>query len=269
MELLITFIGVLGDNFKDITLVLCFIFITISTFKSQKSNRETRESVNRIESTQLAKIPAVSRKMISIVKKSATINRELDKMVGKLGADRGWLYLFHNMGHDFLGQPFAKVTNTNESISPGIDSRIAYMRDIPIGVMSCYVDKLIENGEILCEDIEDYKENDKTAYSYLYNLGVKSTYSICIYAPRPEHKGKKGKSSKGEIPLGFVGIDYLRSHKKLNDDEYQLFHDYAMIIKGLLIERREVELDQGTCVIDGSEAYNESDYNESIDDEFG
>jgi len=241
-----------GKYFTDVLLVAMFGMMLYYTYKSKAEAKQTKESVDRLESYQMGKVPALSSRMKYVVKKSATVNRELDSMTGDLEADRGWLYLFHNMGYDFLGQPFAKVTNTNESVGPGIDSRIGQMRDVPIGLMSCFVDHMITHGQVYYPDVENLKETDKTAYNYLKEMGVKSTYAVCLFAPRPQHMKSNGsdRSSKGDIPIGFVGVDYIRDKNELDHQKKDSLHNHAMIIKGLLMERRRVELDGETCVMD-------------------
>jgi len=239
-----------GKHFSDLVLIAMFGFMLYYTYKAKKENRKTREEI--VEDRRRV-IPALSEKMRSVVRRSAIVNRELDQMTGDLEADRGWLYVFHNMGYDFVGQPFAKVTNTNESTAPGIDSRLNQMKDVPIGLMSCFIDQMIEKGEVFYPNIEDIKESDRTAYNHLRRLNIKSTYAICLFCPRPEHMPPNGsdRSSKGDIPIGFVGVDYIKGKKELDDEEIKKLKYHAMIIKGILMGKHEQE-NQRACAVNGN-----------------
>jgi hypothetical protein len=244
VEFLISMLVFLSDKLDPTTAVLLVGMIFL--FFSQRGMRKFLEAN---EQRRRSTVPSVSAHMTDIVRSSATVNRQLDKMVESLGADRGWVYLFHNSGYDFLGQPFAKVTNTNESLKPGTPSKISSMKDIPVGIMACYVESLLTDYEIRCPDIEKYKEYDQTAYVYLKESGIKSTYAVAIFAPKPEHTKPdgSGRSSIGSIPLGFIGIDYLTKYRELSEEEFKSVHDCAMVIKGLLIERRRNEVEEGAC----------------------
>lgn len=253
LELIFQFILANTQYISDVTLIIIFGFMAFYTYKSKVDNKQTKESVKWLEEERKNSIPALSDKMKEVVKKSSTINQELDLMTGDLKADRGWLYLFHNTGYDFLGQPFARVTNTNESTAPGIDSKVSYMKDVPVGLLSCYVVNLVEHGKAFYPDVENIIDTDRTAYNYFSDAGIKSTYAICLFAPKVEHAGDdniKGYQSKGEIPLGFVGVDYIRNKKELDDEQLKKLHEYVMVIKGLLVEQQKIELDHRSCFID-------------------
>lgn len=243
VEAMLAFLSLAKGHVTDLVLLIVFFFFWRSQKQIKESSKKSEEAFDRIEKTQSSYIPSISKRMTEIIKSSATINRQLDVLLEKLGADRGWVYIFHNSGCDFLGQPFAKITNTNESLKPGVKSVINKMKDIPVGVMACYIESLLNNKQIKCPDIEQYKGHDKTAYTYLKESGIKSTYTIALFIPRDDiHMTEDGRNAIGEVPLGFVGIDFTRQKKELTEEEFKEFHAAAMIIKGLLIERRNEEI---------------------------
>ena len=240
------------DNFESAVLIIAvvslFIYQIINTRDAKKEAKKTKEIANDILRDQRTTISSISRHMSKIVRKSATINRELDKIVYTLGADRGFVYLFHNSGHNFLGQPFAKVSNTNESLAPGVGSLIdsmTSMKDIPVGILACYIEELLVNNEVRFSDAEDYKEHDRTTYERFKSLGIKSTYAVTMFSSPPEcyFISRKNEPFKTEIPLGFVGVDFTREKRELTDTEMELLRSASLTIKGLLIEQRREEIE--------------------------
>lgn len=247
IDFILKLLFVFKDDFQGslliISIMALFIYQIVNTKRAKKAAEKSQESSDFILKNQRTTVPSISRHMSKIVKESATINRELDKIVYKLGADRGWVYLFHNSGYNFLGQPFAKVSNTNESLSPDVESLINIMKDIPIGILACYIEELINNAEIRCPDIEIYKEHDRTSYERFKSLKVKSFYAVTMFSCPPDcyFDPDKSKYLKEDIPLGFIGLDFVKEKKELNEEEIKLLNDSAMTIKGLLIEQRREE----------------------------
>lgn len=251
IEYIILLLTAMKAHITDIVLIMAIVALFVYQMRNSKvthtNTKEARDACDRMEKKANQTIPSISRRMISIVKSSATINRELDKMVWELDADRGWVYLFHNSGYDFIGQPFCKITNTNESLNPGAPSVMEMMKEIPVGSLACFIEYLLDYGEIRVPNIEQFKAKDRTAYSYFYNLGIYSTYAVMLYAPKVEENGDKkigdGRQSRGEVPLGIVGVDYLKEQRDLDEFSFKEFHSSAMIIKGLLLERRREEIE--------------------------
>lgn len=234
------------DNVSDVVFGVVLALLVFFQFMNWKYSKRSAKSCEFTNERLTNTIPSVSRRIIDVVKNSASINRELNTILDDLEADRAYVYMFHNSGYDFMGQPFAKITNTNESVREGFASCMEKMKDIPIGIMANFVDMLLTNKEVHCRDVDIYKDTDKTAYAYLYNLGIRSTYTVAIFAPNQEHirPNGSGRNSLGDVPIGFVGIDYLRDKRSLEEDELQKLHDRAMIIKGLLLERRSHEIER-------------------------
>lgn len=248
IEFILTLLATFKDNFEDYILIISIMFLflyqVINTKIAKKASKKTHDISDIILKNQSETVPSISNYMFKIVGDSATINRELDKIVYKLGADRGSVYLFHNSGHNLLGQPFAKVSSTNESLSPGIGSLTNSMNNIPIGILSCYIEDLLKDSEIKCPDIENYKNYDKTTYERLKNLEIKSTYATTMFSSSPECylEQKSDQNLKDDIPLGFICIDYIKKKKELTKEEMELLNNASMTIKGLLIEQRREEL---------------------------
>ena len=256
VEYFLMILTTLESHFTDVVVVLAivalFIYQRKEAKKTTKNTEQARNACDRMEKESQKTIPSVSSKMKEVVKNSATMNRELDKILWKVDADRGWIYLFHNSGYDFLGQPFAKITNTNESLTPGTPSLMSIMKDVPIGSMACFIEYLLENGEIRIPDIREFREKDKTVYSCFNNLGIKSTYSVMLFAPRVEESDEfttlNGEQSKEGIPLGIIGVGYLKDYVELSDEEFECVYDSAMVIKGLLLQRRKEEIEDEEIV---------------------
>lgn len=234
----------LSQHTHDIVFAIILAALVYFQWHNVRYSRRSAESCARTDEKLSNTIPSVSKRIIDVVKNSASVNRELGTILNDLEADRAYVYMLHNAGYNFIGQPFAKLTNTNEVVRNGFAPNIAQMKDIPVGVMSSFLSVLFEHKEIKCYDINNYKEHDWTAYSYLHNLGIKSTYTIAIFAPQDIHtiSDGSGRSSLSAIPIGFVGIDYMRNVRALTNEEFKTFHARVMIIKGLLLERSDHEI---------------------------
>ena len=235
MDLIFFLLNIGKEHFTDSVLIICVVALfgyqIYQAHKTDKNSEEIKEAC----SLQFAK-EKLSKQLVSIVKTSVSINKQLDCLIYNLCADRAQLYLFHNSGHDLLGQPFAKITNTNESATPGISPLIESRKDLPVGLLAYFVDNLLTNGEAKYCDIENLKDDGLKRYFQAMN--IKSSYAVAIFAPKEGEGFDTLRSSRGSIPLGFVCVDYVRKQKTLSNEEWQKLHDIAMIIKGEVVTRR-------------------------------
>lgn len=224
-------LNILKDYMADILVVLCVAGLVIFQIRQSKfwfcanrNNENHREYLNA--------------NIVKLVKESACINKELSGILYKLGADRAWVYVFHNSGSNLLGQPFAKVTNTNEVVAVGLPSVLPDRKDVPVGLMASYIEKILEDRELCCPysagNSPHQTEEDKYIANYLHSMGIKSSYAIAIFST--EHPGSKEyRELDKSHPLGFIGIDYVRKEKELSTAEWNKLHSTAMIIKGFML----------------------------------
>lgn len=252
IEYIIILLTMMKTHITDIVLIFAIISLFVYQIRHARqtytNTKEAKDSCERMEKKSTKEEIPLSQRLVHTVRNSASINRKLDKIVWELDADRGWVYLFHNSGYDFLDQPFCKVTNTNESLTPGALSVMDLMKGIPIGSVACFIEYMLEGGEFRICDVEELKKTDRTAYLYFCNLGIKSTYAVMLYAPKTSETNggyvNDGRQSKGEDPIGIVGIDYLKQKTELTNEQFnKKLHSSAMVIKGLLIEKQREEIE--------------------------
>lgn len=229
VSVLYSVLNILKDYMSDILVVLCVLGLVLyqirqSKFWFCKNNIEDHKEY-------------LNRNIIKLVKESACINKELSEILYKLGADRAWVYVFHNSGSNTFGQPFAKVTNTNEVAAIGLPSLLPNRKDVPVGLMASYIERLLEDRELCCPysaGTTHENESDKYINNYLNSMGIKSSYAIALFATRDPKIGNYQEVDQSH-PLGFVGIDYLRKERELTTEEWNKLHGTAMIIKGFML----------------------------------
>jgi hypothetical protein len=234
LQFLIAIVSVLKDHMADTVVIFCIIIFTIYHVKEKKWLKLTLfNSHNKY----------LNANILKLVKNSACINRQLSTLLYKLEADRASVYIFHNSGSDLLGQPFAKVTNTNEVTFPGLQPMLPYRKDIPVGLMASYLECLLVNRELRCCDIDQYtnlSEEEASMHSYLRSMGVQSSYAVALFCTPNDAFGNRD-SANSVVPLGFVSIDYIRNKKTLCENELQRLRDAAMIMKGFMLSENYKE----------------------------
>jgi len=241
MEFLITLLSLTKEHFTDSVLIICVVALFgYQIYQSRQAKKYAEKASAEIEETKNACVvqythEPLSKQLVNLVKTSVNINKHLDRLLYDLCADRAQLYVFHNSGHDLLGQPFAKLTNTNESVTPGVDSILHLRKDLPIGLLAYFIDDLLDNEEANYPNVEEM--GDSGVVRYFKTMGIKSCYAIALFAPKKHEFDNPTKSSKGSIPLGFVVVDYVRKTKDLTEIEKRRVLETSMIIKGELVAR--------------------------------
>jgi hypothetical protein len=248
----ISILSLLKDHVADSLLIICVLFVIIYQIKETKILKNFLLKSTQTEENHKKYL---NKHILKMVRDSSCINAQLTRLLYDLRADRAWVFVFHNSGSDLFGQPFAKITNTNEVTAIGYKSLMAERKDVPVGLMAGYIECLLDNKEIHCEDVDNISLDQVKEYSVksiLKSLGIKSSYSVALFFNKEDFvaDGVKGKSSMGEVPLGFVGIDYIREKRTLTDKERQRIHDDAMIIKGFMLSTGYYE-DGEFCKIKG------------------
>ena len=120
---------------------------------------------------------------------------QLDCLVEK-GADRAYMFQFHNGGKDMLGKGFLKMSMMQESIGKDIKSIMVKYQNAPRMLFPKLYDKLDVDNYYDVKNVEDIKEKDPFTYQFMIEHGVKSALFRSI-------KREDG------LMIGFIGTEYI------------------------------------------------------------
>lgn len=134
-------------------------------------------------------------------KSNQFISKQLDCLVAE-GADRAYVFSFHNGGRDLLGNGFLKMSMTQESLGEDIAPIMNVYQSMPRMLFPKLYEILEKNDFYNVDDVEDIKEKDQHTYQFLIQHGVKTA----LFRPIKNEAG---------MMLGFVGMEY--SHKTCED----------------------------------------------------
>jgi PAS domain S-box-containing protein len=124
-----------------------------------------------------------------------------------IGADRFYVFEYQAEEHTFR--------NTHEWCAPGIEPLIDTMQSIPDHDKDEWIATHSRGETLIIEDVMLLKEDDPIRLLVLPQQ-VKSLIAVPLF--------------EKEAYVGFVGIDYVRSTKKIDEDEQQLLKVFAQTI---------------------------------------
>ena len=126
---------------------------------------------------------------------NAFIVKQLECLVEK-GADRSYMFQFHNGGKDMLGRGFLKMSMMQEAIGQDIKSIMVKYQNAPRMMFPKLYDALDTNNYYDIPNVEDIKDKDPFTYQFMIEHGVKSALFRSI-------KREDG------LMIGFIGMEYM------------------------------------------------------------
>ena len=123
------------------------------------------------------------------------IVRQLDCLI-KEGADRAYMFSFHNGGTDVLGRGFLKMSMTEEDVDPNIVPIMARYQNMPRMLFPKLYEQLDEYDFYNVDDAESIKDKDPFTYQFMIEHGAKAAMFRAI-------KREDG------LMVGFVGMEYI------------------------------------------------------------
>lgn len=130
-------------------------------------------------------------------KENQFIAHQLDCLVNE-GADRAYMFSFHNGGKDLLGRGFLKMSMTQESIGENIAPIMAEYQAMPRMLFPKLYEELDEKDYYNVDDIKTIEKTDQHTYQFLIQHGVKTA----LFRPIKNEDG---------LMIGFVGVEYINS----------------------------------------------------------
>tara|TARA_R110000744_G_scaffold159963_4_gene276103 strand:- start:492 stop:1109 length:618 start_codon:yes stop_codon:yes gene_type:complete len=162
---------------------------------------------------------------------SANVYTALNYAADILGADRAYVFQFHNGGHYYSGRGQQKFSCTHEVVGHGISAEHVNSQNHRVSSYHPYIVELLENGFFIHADIEEIK--DGAFLRLIEKKGVKSILNVPI------------KTLNGKI-IGILGVDYVKdsmpeiqsesgAQQAASDDPVFLLKNQARAIAGYLV----------------------------------
>lgn len=126
---------------------------------------------------------------------NAFIVKQLECLVEK-GADRSYMFQFHNGGKDMLGRGFLKMSMMQEAIGQDIKSIMVKYQNAPRMMFPKLYDALDTDNYYDIPNVENIKDKDPFTYQFMVEHGVKSALFRSI-------KREDG------LMIGFIGMEYM------------------------------------------------------------
>jgi hypothetical protein len=153
---------------------------------------------------------------------SKIVHLKIDELKEEIKADRVWITQFHNGGHFYpTGKSIAKFSMIYEVVEAGINSIQNSFQNIPVSLFSKSTNHLLENDII---EIPNYKDSEAATFGLKYvaeESGCKSGYLFAIKSI--DHKF-----------IGILGIDFVKTKTKLEEEQIQYLTLQATAIGGVL-----------------------------------
>lgn len=131
------------------------------------------------------------------------ITERMDYAKEMLAADIIQVYEFHNGEHYADGRSAMKLSCTYEVVRAGASSIRSKCQQIPIACIPKFVKKILDDGEYICEDLENLKDSCPATYEFKKNNGIKAFVDIAI------------RNNKNQV-IGFVAAVWTTDKTKFN-----------------------------------------------------
>lgn len=151
------------------------------------------------------------------------IDMQLDELVTETGANRAYVFLYHNGGHDITGRGFQKMSISNESVDLNTVPIMGSYQNIPRTMFPTVFNTLSDENVYYILNVEDIKKTDAAFYQLLLTHGVKSAL---IHGIKRDMDG---------MVLGFVVLEFIGAECKALEETKENLELKTMKISGALI----------------------------------
>ena len=126
------------------------------------------------------------------------VTEELEKLKDLTNSDVIHVFDFHNGGHYANGRSSVKLSCTYEVVRISRRPKQMELQNIPISVLSTYINMLLEKTKIDAPFLNEFKFSAPSLYELRLTYGVKSFYDIVLQNEQNE-------------PIGVLSIIYVTS----------------------------------------------------------
>lgn len=124
------------------------------------------------------------------------IDQILDNLMEETGADRAYVFQFHNGSYFYTGNSIDKMTNTHEKVGKGVSHEQLKYRDVGTAPFRFLVEQIIKARIYTCNDTSDI--NHYNTKLMMLDRGSKAFSIKVMFDSRKR-------------PVGFIGIDFVKS----------------------------------------------------------
>lgn len=161
--------------------------------------------------------------VVKYTKKNQNIQTAIEYTLEKSGADRAYIYEFHNGETFYSGTHQQKFSCTYEALNIGVSAESINLQGLRVSNFNAYIKDVlgITEGEYFSSsDIEEL--SNPIVKNWLQSRGIHSSYAFPI------------KTLNNGI-VGMLCIDFTKKRTKLNKDQISLMQNQSIIISGYLI----------------------------------
>lgn len=154
-----------------------------------------------------SKSPRFPESVISTMELDSKIMMILHQVREEFDACRVYIFSYHNGGKNLIGLDFAKVSCTHEVVAKGVQPNQRWLQNMPVTLFHAFSRLILNGAGVVCPDVEAcFKDRDSGTYETLRAQCIKSCYCF-------------GLLSDGGLPIGYLGVDYVREPKDLPESE--------------------------------------------------
>jgi uncharacterized Rmd1/YagE family protein len=139
------------------------------------------------------------------IKDSIEIGNKIDRILEDLradtGADRAYVFQFHNGSYFYTGNSIDKMTNTHEKVGKGVSHEQLKYRDVGTAPFRFLIEQIIKGKPYICNDCSSIHH-----YNTKLMMIDRGSKSIVLKAMFDALKR----------PVGFIGIDYVKSKEVIS-----------------------------------------------------
>jgi hypothetical protein len=161
--------------------------------------------------------------VIKYTKKNQNIQKAIKYTLEKSGADRAYIYEFHNGETFYSGNHQQKFSCTYEVVNIAVSAESMNLQGLRVSTFNDYIKDVlgITDGEYFASTDAEKIENPLIK-NWLQSRGIESSYSFPI-------------KTLNDGIVGILCIDFTKNKTKLNTEQISLMKNQSVIISGYLI----------------------------------
>lgn len=161
--------------------------------------------------------------VVKYTKKNQNIQTAIEYTLEKSGADRAYIYEFHNGETFYSGTHQQKFSCTYEALNTGVSAESMKLQGLRVSTFNDFIKDVlgVTNGtHFNLDNINDMK--NPLIKNWMEERGIKSSFAFPI-------------KTLNDGIVGMLCIDFTKKNTKLNKDQLHLLQNQSIIIGGYLI----------------------------------
>jgi len=161
--------------------------------------------------------------VVKYTKKNQNIQKAIEYTLEKSGADRAYIYEFHNGETFYSGTHQQKFSCTYEALNTGVSSESMSLQGLRVSTFNDFIKDVlgVTNGtHFSLGNLEEMK--NPLIKNWMEDRGIKSSFAFPI-------------KTLNDGIVGMLCVDFTKKYTKLNKDQLHLLQNQSIIISGYLI----------------------------------